>query len=830
MEKLQNPKKILEEWRTDDFINKQYLCSELRRRNILSNHYILEYDVDNYDWHAEQTSIKDNKENIIRLKTYLNKNTELIDLVQRQTEIDFDIDLNIRKLHFRLKYFFHRNADTEELRRNKAIMLETFSYEEFKNLVEYVGYGDFEKDTSYDYFGYFSKIYEFYFKQANTPEQLIFLYTNTPDFVFERIVLDNEKVMNHLITLIEYDDTGFFSGWKDGSSALVNIFKASSPGYMMNRFRENPELCNRIYYNLDSISYEDGKPQSNRIIFAGIMRSFAQHHKIKEDAPIFRIKGEYRVNTKVTELSGKVLGLFGQSDKETFFLQQEKLMLTTPKIVAKEQDPSQTKEEYVGVDEGRQFLPLEMVYLEEEFDGITIISKVPAIYVKALADAENWAIINDRLRIAADIAAIVLGIGTLATTGNPYLIMAALADLSLAIPDLTIQTFREEIRKLPGGEQFLKDWDLIYGVGGAIVAAPQLIISAYKGIFVMLPKAAKNVQQGLKASAISLFLDLNSGAFQRQDLRLFQQTEWVIPSGGFFSKTVECDALVQNGAFFMELDAAAIMESINKGNGINPDIIGAISPKRKFALIYKGEIVAQGNRYDKAYQQTLMDLKNESYNVEKVGEILEAIINRRRIVIADDISLLGKTPEKGIKNSFLLKDEFGNYVGELLRAQEKADKLVYSIKIKGNTEKLNCFTRLLDEKAAKLNELPVFGDEKMLMGDFNIPTTITDRYSGLGDLILSDAIVFYQSNKKFGRLDGVIGWWKKASMYEDYGGQSINLRKFWEAVDKGMSYEKAALETFTGSKMKAKGFEKVRYNTSKNKISETEVIVNFLKK
>lgn len=116
-----------------------------------------------------------------------------------------------------------------------------------------------------------------------------------------------------------------------------------------------------------------------------------------------------------------------------------------------------------------------------------------------------------------------------------------------------------------------------------------------------------------------------------------------------------------------------------------------------------------------------MDLRMMSYDVEKVGEILEGIINRRRIIIADDISLLGKTPEKGIKNSFLLKDEFGNYVGELVRAQEKADKLVYSIKIKGNTEKLNYFTRLLDEKAAKLNELPIFGDEKMLMGDLIFP-------------------------------------------------------------------------------------------------------------
>ncbi|WP_439479966.1 hypothetical protein [Chryseobacterium aquaticum] len=628
MDILQSPQKILEEWRTDDFINKQYLCYELRRQNYFSNQYILEYNIGNYDWHTEQSSVIDREENTIRLKTYLNKNKELVDLVQVQTEIEFDIDLAKKKLLFRLKYYFHRNANTESLRRKKAIVLETFSYKEFKNLVQYVGYGDFEKDSSFDYLAYFSKIYEFYFKQASTPEQLIFLYTNTPDFVFERMVLEDEKVMQHLITLTEYDDTGFFSGWKDGSSALVNVFKVSSPGYMMNRFRENPELCNRIYYNLDNISYEDGKPESNRIIFAGIMRAFAQNHKIKADAPIFKTKDGYRVNTKVTELSGKVLGLFGQSDEGTFFLQQEKLVETKSEIIAKEADPNQTKEEYVGVDEGRQFLPLEMVYLEEEFDGITTISKVPAIYVKALADAENWAIINDRLRIAADIAAIVLGVGTLATTGNPYLIMAALADLSLAIPDLTIQTFREEIKKLPGGEQFLKDWDLIYGVGGAIVAAPQLILSVYKGIFVMLPKAAKNVQQGLKASAISLFLDLNSGAFQRKDLRLFQQTEWVIPSGGFFSKTVECDALMQNGTFFMELDAASIMESINKGNGINPDVIGAISPNRKFALVYKGEIVAKGNRYDKVYQKTLMDLRRASHDVKKVGEILETLWKR----------------------------------------------------------------------------------------------------------------------------------------------------------------------------------------------------------
>ncbi|WP_370895584.1 hypothetical protein [Chryseobacterium gossypii] len=73
----------------------------------------------------------------------------------------------------------------------------------------------------------------------------------------------------------------------------------------------------------------------------------------------------------------------------------------------------------------------------------------------------------------------------------------------------------------------------------------------------------------------------------------------------------------------MELDAAAITEQI--GKGINPDVIGAISSNRKFALVYKGEIIAQGSRYDKVYQKTLMDLQRASSNFGKVGGILEEL-------------------------------------------------------------------------------------------------------------------------------------------------------------------------------------------------------------
>jgi hypothetical protein len=48
-------------------------------------------------------------------------------------------------------------------------------------------------------------------------------------------------------------------------------------------------------------------------------------------------------------------------------------------------------------------------------------------------------------------------------------------------------------------------------------------------------------------------------------------------------------------------------------------------------------------------------------------------------------------------------------------------------------------------------------------------------------------------------------------LYKEYGGQSLNLKKFWDAVDKGMSYEDAAFETITGQWAKANDYTTVEF-------------------
>lgn len=650
METLELEEIISKEWRTDDYIKKQLLCNKLKYSNQFNMHYILDYNINDYDGIAEEKYIKDDQENFIRLNTYLNKNKELVDLVQTQCEIKFEINGPKEEISAQLIYFYHRDADTVTLRQRKAIVLETFSYEEFRNLVRYVGYGDFENGDTY-YKDYFIKIFKKSFLRATKvtgaikvtdAKEIKFLYTQAPEFVLKGMQLPNETIFGHILALTDLDDTGIFSGWKDGSSALINAIKAlSSYTFLLEKFKANPELCNRIYFNLDGFSEVNGEMKSNRIIFATFLMEacLLSENRPQQGAPEFKIGNGYKVNTRVLELGGFLLGL-GKSNDKTFYLQQQQEVVKRIFIVPKEGDPNATEQVTKDLDEGAQFYPLDMVYFKdktrsEALDGESgledsVTMMVPAIYVKALADAENWEDINETMRIVADMMGIVFGIGTLVLTDNPYLLLAALADLSLAVPDLTIQAFREEIAKLPGGKEFLRQWDLVYNVLGAAVAAPQVVVALsqavvafYRGCLSLLklPATAEKVRRGLRTVAISVFLDLNSGRFERSQLKFLQTSEWVIPSGGFFDNIT---------GIRLENVGAAFIEVVND--------TGKAS-KQEYMLIYKGLPVAKGNKYVKSYRELIQKVKEASYSEEKLINTLEEALDDTWKYFDDDRKL-----------------------------------------------------------------------------------------------------------------------------------------------------------------------------------------------
>lgn len=193
--------------------------------------------------------------------------------------------------------------------------------------------------------------------------------------------------------------------------------------------------------------------------------------------------------------------------------------------------------------------------------------------------------------------------------------------------------------------------------------------------------------------------------------------------------------------------------------------------------------------------------------------------------MVEDISLLGKPPTKGVKMYLNLFDELGNNAGQLTRSPNKSE-LYYKLVQKGKEIDIKSDMKLLDDKYKK--NLPIKDGEHLLYGDFNIPKEITDKYSGLGQIMYEDGLKYFLNAKKYGKVDGTVSIWMKADIYTDYGGQSINLDQFWKAVDKGMSYEKAAFETFAGKQALKNGFTKVRI-LDKKKISKDYVELNFLK-
>jgi hypothetical protein len=102
---------------------------------------------------------------------------------------------------------------------------------------------------------------------------------------------------------------------------------------------------------------------------------------------------------------------------------------------------------------------------------------------------------------------------------------------------------------------------------------------------------------------LSLFLDLNAGRFERSQLKFLETKEWVRASDGFFNE-FSSEALLKNGAFFLEkVDDNKLL--------------------KEYALVYKGKIVVEGNKFDKVYQETLLSLKRVSYDADKVKSILE---------------------------------------------------------------------------------------------------------------------------------------------------------------------------------------------------------------
>ena len=300
----------ISDWQTDEYINLELLVSKIKYANSGMRDYILEYNPNDYQSNTQSKSLSLPGKNFIRLKAYLNSKAESVSVKWSQTQIAQEIAVRKEKIYYRINFFYGKSDE-------KAIILETCSYQEFRDLNIQLGYGNID-DYDADY-KYFLKNFADALKKYENPESLKFIYENIPDTILSNLSVHIDKLtfFNHLEILSDADDSNIF---KDSSSAVIQVFKAiGDPVPVLKYFRENPGKLNRMYYNLDGSTEYEGKMQSNRMILANIMMLFSlfvNNDKRKKEAQSFIIGKGYKINSDILEM-----GIFQRSDdhyRDTF--------------------------------------------------------------------------------------------------------------------------------------------------------------------------------------------------------------------------------------------------------------------------------------------------------------------------------------------------------------------------------------------------------------------------------------------------------------------------------------------------------------------------------
>lgn len=243
-----------------------------------------------------------------------------------------------------------------------------------------------------------------------------------------------------------------------------------------------------------------------------------------------------------------------------------------------------------------------------------------------------------------------------------------------------------------------------------------------------------------------------------------------------------------------------------------------------YALVKDGKELFRGTKKEIDELAGKLKKLGEADAKKYLDELIK--LSKRKRLKVSNIDDLGKLGKNGAPVKLSLVDDLGKKIGELTR-NLKQNKLIYSLKLNNSKRNVNLEVSLF-EKTNPYN-LPVKEGEKILYGDLFIPTKITDEVTGIGKIVLDDSLAFFKNHSNFGKVDGNFGvWLKDDDLYRAYGGESVNLKKFWEAMAKNNNnVELSAFETFTGKWAKDNGFARVLFN--RKNIKEDKVIIKFLK-
>lgn len=467
---------------------------------------------------------KEEDQGALKLEAMQCKNSGTISFNPSKAGLEFILDKFNKKIAYHIHFYF-KGKNPVYLKDNKnneiAISISTKSFIDFDLLEEHIGL----QFKTAEFLEIIIKKFQRTFREIDSGKELDWLYERTPDFVVKEH--SKELLWTHFIKLLAFDKSKWFI---DSSTAMVKVLRgiiAQDNGmrFLYNKFEANPNLIKRIYYSLDKSgksSYHDNKVVPNKTIFASLLTTIAFYEgqgltrSHRKTGITFTIGKNYRVDSNIR--------MGNDSSESAYDLRQERLVTRTrirniggfgyeDGSISQQYGPAEKSSwQYEG--EIHTLHPLDIVTLLFEGDkGVSIPYFLPVIMLKDIAHLREWEKINERIRLGANILAIILGAAALVTSGNPGVLALAIADIGLAGRDIYIQLRKDEYMKTIKGQKFLQDWEAIYIIGGigiAVISAPQLVRSALSlgaGLYRFAEGTTKNF---LRHALISIIVRLDS--------------------------------------------------------------------------------------------------------------------------------------------------------------------------------------------------------------------------------------------------------------------------------------------------------------------------------
>ncbi|MDR6969180.1 hypothetical protein J2X31_003207 [Flavobacterium arsenatis] len=541
-----------------------------------------------------------NTDQVAHLKVSLNKRACHISLAN--PGFLFYVSAKSENIFYEIKYIYNDALDKKNYSvtpdieadytiesKYVAINIATGSANDMLAIAKELGNYDFIKEQIKNTF--ITKI-----NATKEPSELKFLYENLPDVLTREIGADLEYALlfDHFKILTNYDNVGYFSGWKDSSNALIKNLQCLT---VYNRILlldllQSPKLVKQVYINLDGESEIEGMLIKNRTIYTTILSSICLingFQDLKFTGKTFKYGKEYKLDSNVNWLN--------DDGNDVIFLKQQIVKTQTVKKTiatgipsgSSNQDYEGTESHIEDVDAGAYYSPLDIVAFIDYSQENSQTEYVPAIFLKSISDEEEWIYINRMIRIGIDVAAVILGLATLGSSSGFWAIIAGV-DIALAGLDAIIQANYDEIKSAsPEGEKFLQAYEKFILAAGVATSIPLLASapSVLAGLAKLTSKTVAGSRNFVRAAITRAILEINIANFTKNTVKEIIYGEEALKLSGVHFNTAGITRLQEQGVLFI------------KGIDFDGKVAG-------YAAIYKGEVIAQGTA--KQVRDELKDL------------------------------------------------------------------------------------------------------------------------------------------------------------------------------------------------------------------------------